>query len=260
VLLHEPLPLLAVLAVVLIGTPLTAFLLLRAFRRSWSTALTIAAGLAQIGEFSFILAGLGVGLGMIPGAVRDLILGASILSIFVNPVLFHLLRRFRPWIDRLDGVVPPPAAREAARPVLVRTALAGHAILVGYGRVGRLVAEGLVAAGWPVLVIEAGEGTARGLAESGVEVITGNAASPAVLEAANIAGARLLIVAIPEAFEAGQIVQQARAANPAVAIIARAHFDLEVTHLTKLGAGVVVMGEREIARSMLEHTEALAAG
>jgi CPA2 family monovalent cation:H+ antiporter-2 len=249
VLLHEPLPLLAVLAVVLIGTPLTAFLLLRAFRRSWSTALTIAAGLAQIGEFSFILAGLGVGLGMIPGAVRDLILGASILSIFVNPVLFHLLRRFRPWIDRLDGVVPPPAAREAARPVLVRTALAGHAILVGYGRDGRLVA-----------VIEAGEGTARGLAESGVEVITGNAASPAVLEAANIAGARLLIVAIPEAFEAGQIVQQARAANPAVAIIARAHFDLEVTHLTKLGAGVVVMGEREIARSMLEHTEALAAG
>jgi CPA2 family monovalent cation:H+ antiporter-2 len=113
-----------------------------------------------------------------------------------------------------------------------------------------------VAAGWPLLVIEAGEGTAKGL-NTAAEVINGNAADPAVLEAANIAAARLVIVAIPQAFEAGQIVQQARAANPAVAIIARAHFDLEVTHLTKLGAGVVVMGEQEIARTMLEHTRTL---
>jgi CPA2 family monovalent cation:H+ antiporter-2 len=257
VLLTEPGPLLAVLAVVLIGTPVIALLILRAFRRSWLTSLTIAVGLAQIGEFSFILAALGLGLGLIATEVRDLILGASILSIFINPVLFHLIRRFRPLIDRMDGVVPPTVAREMARPVLVPTGLAGHAILVGYGRVGQLVAEGLLAAGWALLVIEAGEGTARSLMEAGVEVITGNAASPAIMEAANLAAARLLIVAIPEAFEAGQIVQQARAANSAVAIIARAHFDLEVTHLTKLGAGVVVMGEREIARTMLEHTAAM---
>jgi CPA2 family monovalent cation:H+ antiporter-2 len=257
VLLHDPAPLLAVLAIVLIGTPAVALLILRGFGRSWITSLTIAVGLAQIGEFSFILAALGAGLGLIGSEVRDLILGASILSIFVNPVLFHLLRRFRPWIDRMDGVVPPPAVPETARPMLTRTSLVGHAIVVGYGRVGRLVAEGLSAAGWPLLVIEAGEGTARGLAGT-VEVITGNAASPAVLEAANVAAARLVIVAIPEAFEAGQIVQQARAANPSAAIIARAHFDLEATHLAKLGAGVVVMGEREIARSMLEHTGALA--
>lgn len=258
VLLHEPLPLLAVLVVVVIATPAIACLILRAFGRSWITALTIAAGLGQIGEFSFILAALGLGLGLIKSEVRDLILGASILSIILNPLLFHLVGRFRPWIDRLDGVVPAPAAREAARPVLVPTGLVGHAILVGYGRVGQLVAEGLRAAGWPLLVIEAGEGTARILADAGVEVLTGNAADPAVLEAANVAAARLLIVAIPEAFEAGQIVQQARAANPVLAIIARAHFDLEVTHLAKLGAGVVVMGEREIARTMLAHTGPLA--
>jgi CPA2 family monovalent cation:H+ antiporter-2 len=88
-------------------------------------------------------------------------------------------------------------------------------------------------------------------------VLTGNAADPAVLAAANVAAARLVIVAIPEAFEAGQIVQQARTVNAEVAIIARAHFDPEVTHLTKLGAGVVVMGEREIARTILEHTAAI---
>jgi CPA2 family monovalent cation:H+ antiporter-2 len=256
VLLQEPLPLLGVMAVILIGTPMVALVILRAFGRSWITSLTIAAGLAQIGEFSFILAALGIGLGLIDDAVRDLVLGASILSIIVNPLLFYLVKRFRPLIDRMDGVVPPPAQREAARPALARTGLSEHAILAGYGRVGRRVAEGLLAAGWPLLVIEAGEGTAKGL-NAAAEVISGNAADPAVLEAANIAAARLVIVAIPEAFEAGQIVQQARAANPAVAIIARAHFDLEVTHLTKLGAGVVVMGEEEIARTMLEHTRAL---
>jgi CPA2 family monovalent cation:H+ antiporter-2 len=247
VLLQEPLPLLGVMAVILIGTPMVALVILRAFGRSWITSLTIAAGLAQIGEFSFILAALGIGLGLIDDAVRDLVLGASILSIIVNPLLFYLVKRFRPLIDRMDGVVPPPAQREAARPALARTGLSEHAILAGYGRVGRRVAEGLLAAGWPLLVIEAGEGTAKGL-NAAAEVISGNAADPA---------ARLVIVAIPEAFEAGQIVQQARAANPAVAIIARAHFDLEVTHLTKLGAGVVVMGEEEIARTMLEHTRAL---
>ena len=260
VLLHEPLELLGVLVVILIGTPGVAFLILRGFKRSWLTSLTIAVGLAQIGEFSFILAGLGLGLGMITGAVRDLILGASILSIFLNPILFYLLKRFRPWIDRMDGIVPAPAAAEVTRPQLKPTDLSGHVILIGYGRVGRLVADGLKSAGWPHLVIEAGEGAARSLRETGAEVITGNAAEPEVLAAANVAAARLVILAIPEAFESGQIVQQTRAANPGVPIIARAHYDAEVTHLDKLGANVVVMGEREIARRMLEHTEAIRPG
>jgi len=77
-----------------------------------------------------------------------------------------------------------------------------------------------------------------------------------VLAAANIAAAKLVVVAIPDIFEAGQIVDQARTANPDVRIIARAHFDAEVPHLTRLGANLVVMGEEEIARSMLAHTEA----
>lgn len=136
--------------------------------------------------------------------------------------------------------------------------MTGHAVLVGYGRVGRRVAEGLRAEGWPLLVIEAGTGTARDLDDSEVEVMTGNAADPAVLEAANLAAARLVVVAIPDIFEAGQIVQQAKLANPEAVIMARAHFDAEVAHLSRLGANVVVMGEEEIARSMLARTEALA--
>ena len=118
--------------------------------------------------------------------------------------------------------------------------------------------EGLREAGWPLLVIEAGEGTAHDLEAAEIPVITGNAADPAVLEAANLPAARLVVIAIPDAFEAGQIVAQARAARPDITVIARAHFDPEVTHLTRLGAGVVVMGEEEIARSMLEHAAAVA--
>ncbi|HEY4471053.1 MAG TPA: NAD-binding protein, partial [Stellaceae bacterium] len=84
------------------------------------------------------------------------------------------------------------------------------------------------------------------------EVIQGNAADDRILAAANLGNARMLLVAIPNAFEAGQIVEQARAANPGLEIVARAHFDAEVEHLLRHGADIVIMGEREIARSMLE--------
>lgn len=253
VLLHEPLQLLGLLFVVLVLTPGTAFLLLRAMGRSWNTAVVIALGLAQIGEFSFILASLALDLHLFAPDVRDLILGASILSIIVNPLLFRAMQRYRPWLDRRDGVLPPSDDEAVPAAALPKTNLVDHAILVGYGRVGQRVAEGLRAAGWPLLVIETGEGTARALEEEGVAVITGNAADPAVLAAANVAEARLVVVAIPDVFEAGQIVAQAKAAKPGIIIIARAHFDQEVTHLAKLGAGIVVMGEEEIARTMLAH-------
>lgn len=259
VLVHQPLQLIGLLFVILVVTPGVAFLLLRAMGRSWATSITIALGLAQIGEFSFILAALALDLHLFGQNIRDLVLGASILSIIINPLLFRLMKRFRPWIDRRDGIAPVPSDVVAPAPVLPRAEITDHAILVGYGRVGRRVAEGLRESGWPLLVIETGEGTARALQENGVIIITGNAADPAVLDAANLATARLVIVAIPNVFEAGQIVAQAKAANPAVTIIARAHFDQEVTHLGKLGAGVVVMGEEEIARTMLAHAREMPA-
>lgn len=256
VLVRDPLPLLGTLSVVLIGTPTVAFLILRALGQPLGAALTIAVGLAQIGEFSFILAGLGIGLDLLDGRVRDLILGASILSIFLNPVLFFVVRRLRPWIDQREGSLPSLASRPAAPAAaeLPTTELQDHIILVGYGRVGSLVTDGLLEAGWKLLVIEAGDTAVQALRDRGVEVVVGNAADPALLASANLTQARLLLVAIPNAFEAGRIVQQARAANPTIEIIARAHFDTEVTHLSKLGADTVVMGEREIARTMLEHT------
>jgi len=256
ILIRSPLPLLGTLALVLIGTPAIAVLIMRGMRQTWSTALTIAAGLAQIGEFSFILAALGVGLGLLDQQERDLILGASILSILLNPLLFFAVDRLRPWADRQDGVLPVVLGQAVAvQPIeYPHTSLQDHAILVGYGRVGKIVAQGLLETDWKLLVIEAGDTAAQPLRELGAEVLVGNGADPDILGAINLAQARLLLVAIPDAFEAGQIVEQARAANPRLEIIARAHFDAAVTHLQEHGASTVIMGEHEIARAMLDLT------
>jgi CPA2 family monovalent cation:H+ antiporter-2 len=139
---------------------------------------------------------------------------------------------------------------------LPRTALTGHDVLAGYGRVGSLVGAGLRAAGRPLLVFEERDEAMEAARAVGAEVVEGNAADPDVLAAANLPAARRLFVTVAEAFEAGQVVQQARAANPGIEIIARAHSDAEVEHLTRLGADLIVMGEREIAYRMLERARA----
>ncbi len=238
VVLREPLALAFTFGIVLAGGG-ACYLLLRLFGIKSTSAVTIAISLAQIGEFSFILADLGIGLGLMSESARDLILGASILSILLNPLLFALAAK-----REASPNVPP--APDLPRPAPERTTLTGHAVLVGYGRVGRLIADGIKGS-MPLLVIEEGA-----VGDPGIAHIRGNAAKDDVLAAANLGAAKLLFVAIPEAFEAGQIVQQARRANPGLPIVARAHFDAEVEHLLSHGASLVIMGEREIAQAMLD--------
>jgi CPA2 family monovalent cation:H+ antiporter-2 len=216
-------------------------------------ALTISASLAQIGEFSFILAGLGVSLKLLPEQGRDLILAGAILSILLNPVLFALVDRFA---AEADPVKPKPsAARPEPAPEperdIVPTELSDHMVVVGYGRVGALLGAGLAGQGQAVLVIEEQPEAIAAARRDGAEVLAGNAADPQVLAAAGLSRAKRLFVAIPESFEAGQVCEQARQNNPELAIIARAHSDAAVTHLTKCGATLTIMGEAEIARAML---------
>ena len=244
VLLREPGMIALTFAVVTAGGGI-AFLLLRLLGQKTGPALVIAVSLAQIGEFSFILADLGIGLGVLPVEARDLILGTSILSILLNPLLFWLATR-----DREQEPGKPPEPKAPKKPVLQPTALSGHAVLVGFGRVGRLVAQQM--SGRSLLVIEDAADATEKLRAAGIEHISGNAAQAEVLTAANIAGAAMLFVAIPEAFEAGQIVEQARRANPALRIVARAHYDAEGDHLIARGADKVIMGEREIAHAMID--------
>jgi CPA2 family monovalent cation:H+ antiporter-2 len=258
IILSHPLALAGTLFIILFGKSIAALVIVLAFGHPIRTALTISASLAQIGEFSFILAGLGVGLQILPPEGRDLILAGALISIVANPIFFYLIDRLAP--------PPLPAAQPAAgtptvptpgevveEPAVVPvTALDNHAVLIGYGRVGRVIGEELTRRKLPFLVVEEQAKLASELRARGVEAVSANGALSKVLEAANLKGARWLFVAIPDAFEAGQIVSQARDANPALPIIARAHSDAEVEHLTAHGATHTIMGEREIALGMLE--------
>lgn len=259
VLIEHPLALGGTCLVILLGNAGISVVLLRLMRQPLGVALTIGAGFAQIGEFSFVLADLGVRLARMPPLARDLILGSSILTILFNPVLVNLVERLVARLapvepDSADQAVPLAAgvvARPAPKPEIPRTELIEHAVLIGFGRVGRMVGQELMKEKWPLLVIEAGREFAETPHDPGMQIIAGNGAQAAVLEAANLPAARILLVAIPDAFEAGQIVEQARALNPGLDIIARAHHDDEVDHLIGHGASSVIMGEREIARAML---------
>ena len=245
-----PLELIATLLIIVIGKSLAAFAIVRLFGYSNATALTISASLAQIGEFSFILAGLGVGLGLLPKAGSDLILAGAIFSILLNPLLFaaldwYLARR-KPEAAAAEAQ-PETASREPIPP----TGLTDHVVLIGHGRVGRAISPALREARTPLLVIELDDGEAEKLRADGVEVIVGNAADPNVLGAANLSAAHCLLVAVPDAFEGGQAVEQARRINPDLRILARSHSEDETEHLKRHGASLVVMGEQEIARAML---------
>jgi monovalent cation:H+ antiporter-2, CPA2 family len=248
-LVHEPGPVIATLLIIIVGNPLSALLIVLALGQPLSTALTIAASLAQIGEFSFILAGIGVWLGLLPEEGRDLILAGAILSILFNPLYFTVLERLRPWLERQTAEA---AAEIRAATDLPTTTLRDHLVLVGFGRVGSRVGEELEREALPFLVIEDRHELVDRLRARGIETIHGNGAAPDVVAAANLAKARSLLVAIPDAFEAGQIVEQGRAANPRLEIIARSHSDEEVEYLGRCGADLIIMGENEIARRMVE--------
>ncbi|MBV9571469.1 MAG: cation:proton antiporter [Alphaproteobacteria bacterium] len=245
-LVHAPFTLIATVLAVLLAISVSVFLLIRVLGGSAGTALFAAAALAQIGEFSFILMDLGLGLKLVPPDARNVVLGTSIVTILLNPALLagvgYLLRRNE----------PAPSARDARAEALMPTALRDHAVVVGYGRVGSLVADELAKSGMPVLVIEEIRDVVKLRGDVSMEFLAGNAADERVLGAAGLKDARLLFVAIPQAFDAGQIVEQARAINPGLRIVARAHFDAETEHLMQHGADAVIMGEREIARAMLD--------
>ena len=254
ILLDEPLLVLATVLIIVLGKGLAALLIVLAFRKPLSTALTIAVSLAQIGEFSFILASLGVSLELMPEVGRDLILAGAIIAILLNPMLFSLLDRLQPWLAAREQRQPetrPAPASEPSDDVLPLSESA-HTILIGHGRVGSRISQRLQAEHMPLVIIEALHSLVEDLRESGLSVVHGNAASSQTLAQANIASARCLIVAIANSLEAGQIISHARAANPDLQILARAQADSEVDYLKSCSADLVVMGEREIARIMLD--------
>ncbi|SQI33262.1 Inner membrane protein ybaL [Serratia plymuthica] len=248
ILINEPLAVLATLAIIVFGKSAAAFLLVKMFGHSRRTALTISASLAQIGEFAFILAGLGISLGMMSEHGRNLVLAGAILSIMLNPLLFTLLERYLAKTETMEDQILEEAVEEEKQ---IPFDMCNHALLVGYGRVGSLLGAKLAEAGIPLVVIENSRPRVEALREQGIKTVLGNAANPEVMDLARLDCARWLLLTIPNGYEAGEIVASARNKRPNIEIIARAHYDDEVSYISDRGADQVVMGEREIANSML---------
>ena len=284
IIITNPLPVIATVFIIVIGKSLAAFAIVLLFRRPVATALTISASLAQIGEFSFILASMGVALAILPPDGQDLILAGALISIVLNPVVFWVVDLVKPRFEakvaqrraekaERDGVrIEPTQTAAAEGPVTTdapgeaavdRGAMGadddtaepshqvGHTVLVGYGQVGRIVASGIQADGGGIVVIEDSDHDIAAARAANLEVVFGNAASEDVLKLANLAQARNLLIAISNGFEAGSVCESGRKLNPDISIIARAYSEEEEVVLRGLGATAVIRGEREIGKGIL---------
>jgi CPA2 family monovalent cation:H+ antiporter-2 len=257
VVLEEPAKLVAVVAIVMLGNPLVAIGLVLAFRYPLNTALTVGASLAQIGEFSFILAALGVSLGLLPAHGQSLIVAAALLSIAANPLVFAGLRPAHAWIrarSRLARRLERRGDPLAALPMSTSESyLSGQVVLVGYGRVGRRIAQELSARGIPYVVAEQNRERVRELREKGIAAVSGDAADPAVLIQAHIAKASMLVIATPDTVSVRRMAEVARALNPAIEIAVRTHSEEEARLLANENVGMVFFGEHELASAMTRH-------
>jgi CPA2 family monovalent cation:H+ antiporter-2 len=254
ILVRQPLQVLAVVLIVMVGKSLGAFFIVAGFRYPVHTALTISASLAQIGEFSFILASLAVALGLMPAEAQNLIVAGALLSIGFNAAAFAAIEPLRRWITARPGLLRAleraAGTLDVVPPHLHANALHDHVVIVGYGRVGSAIGSALAEAGVPYLVLEQDRQTVTSLRERGIPMFFGDASRPGMLSQVNMAQARLLVVTAPQPFTARAIIIEARKANPRIDIVVRTHSDDERQYLEGMHVGQAVMGERELARAM----------
>ncbi len=247
ILIEHPWQVLATAGIIMFGKSAAAFFIVRAFGHPTGTALTISASLAQIGEFAFIIAGLGVTLKILPPTGQALVLAGALISIMLNPLVFGLLDR---WL--LKHQETTPQAVETELPPGPSLDLHDHAIVIGYGRVGSALAQVLRDRGVPVMIIDDNKEHVAEAHAAGLPGIRGSAASDRVLAEAHPERAKIAVLAIPQPLEAGETLAKLRAINPNLTLLARAHSDAEVKHLLEHGADGTVMAERELAYSLAE--------
>ena len=257
VLLDEPLRVLVVVAIIMVGKTLAAVALVLAFRYPMNSALTVGASLAQIGEFSFILAGLGMALGLMPQAGHSLILAGALISIALNALLFRAIEPVQNWLRERSPLARRLEMRDdplAELPTSVHPAfLSGQVVLVGYGRVGRRIAQQLDAHRVRYVVAEQNRERVEELRERNVPAVSGDATDPGVLIQAHIAQAGMLVIATPDAFGARQMIQTAKTLNPAIEVVLRAQNDDEAALIAQEGLGTVFIGEHALAATMGHH-------
>jgi CPA2 family monovalent cation:H+ antiporter-2 len=254
ILVEQPLKLLAVVAIIVVGKSVAAFLLVLLLRYPAKTALMVSASLAQIGEFSFILAALGLSLKLMPVEGQSLILAGAIISIALNPVVFRITKPLERWLGKnqtLAAKFDRPADPLAELPMNVpHEHLRGQVVLVGYGRVGRRIAAVLKEKGIPYVVAEQNREVVDQLRKEGTPAVAGNAGEPAVLIQAHIVHASMLVIATPDTFHVRAMIETARALNPNIKTVVRTHNDAEADLLRSERAGEIFMGEQELAKGM----------
>ena len=257
VLVSEPVHVIVVVTIIVFGKSLAAFILVLLFRYPLNTALTVSASLAQIGEFSFILAGLGLSLGLLPAEGQSLILAGAIISIALNPLVFRAIEPAQNWIrsrSKLAQTMERPDDPLATLPMTVDLKrLTGQVVLVGYGRVGRRIVEALDAKGISFVVTEENREIVEQLRARDIPAVCGDAADPAVLIQAHIQRARVLVIATPDTLKVRRMIEIARTVNPRIETVVRTHSEAEAALLEKENAGKVFLGEHELALAMTRH-------
>ncbi|MDE2406512.1 MAG: Kef family K(+) transporter [Xanthomonadaceae bacterium] len=246
ILIEHPWQVLATTLIIVVGKSAAAYIIVRAFGHPNATALTISTSLAQIGEFAFIIAGLGLSLGILPKVGHDLVLAGALITIMLNPILFMVLDR---WQAREDARV---AANAIPEPDVIPVAIEGHVIVVGYGRVGSRLVQLLRERDVPVVVIEEDADRANLARATGLPTVRGNVANQHVMLEAAPERAKLAIFAMPQALEAGSTIERLKAINPAISVLARAHSEAQVRYLLEHGADAAVLAERELAHSLTD--------
>jgi CPA2 family monovalent cation:H+ antiporter-2 len=249
-LFQQPLQVIAVTLVIVLGKSLAALIIVLAYGHSLRTALTAAVSLAQIGEFSFILIGLALSLGLVTHEAQTLILAGAILSIAINPFMFRLIEPAERWSARHPRSRGWLSRPDSDTDIVVPTDWSNHVVIVGHGRVGRVIAEMLREHDQKYAVVETNRAIVESLAQQGIPALVGDMADPQVMRAVALQRARLLAFAIPDSFQLRHALDQVRKINPKLEVIARTHDEASAELLRNSGVALVVMGERELARQM----------
>ncbi|WP_295958832.1 YbaL family putative K(+) efflux transporter [Rhodoferax sp.] len=257
VIVNQPLQVLAVLAIIIVGKSIAAAALVLVFRYPLNTALNVSASLGQIGEFSFILAGLGASLGLLRPEGQSLILAGALLSIAVNPLVFKAADWLEQWLESHPTLVAKFARGTDPLSELPMATdekyLSKQVVLVGYGRVGKRLAVEMDAQDIPFVVVEKNRERVEQLRANGITAVSGDAADAGVLIQAHIARASMLLIATPDAFNVRQMVANARMLNPHIETVVRTHNEAEAALLAQENIGRVFLGEDELAHNMGRH-------
>lgn len=257
VIVQQPIKLLVVVAIIMVGKTIAAVALVLLFRYPLNTALTVGASLAQIGEFSFILAGLGVALDLLPREGQSLVLAGALISIAANAALFSAIEPLRHWILSRSAFARKLELRDDPLSELPthtdRRLLSNQVVLVGYGRVGQRIAQTLHERNIPCVVIEQNRELVDQLRDAGVAAVSGDAMTAEALVQGHIANAAMLVVAIPDAVDVRKMVDIARTLNPDISVVLRTHNEEEAQLLHQESLGTVFLAEDELAKGMAAH-------